>query len=80
MSPRPPRVAVVGGGIAGLAAALRLRERLGPAAEIVVYEQQSALGGKLRTGALAGRPMVGLVAIGAHPCPNPFARASNRSS
>ena len=43
MSPRPPRVAVVGGGIAGLAAALRLRERLGPAAEIVVYEQQSAL-------------------------------------
>lgn len=57
MSPRPPRVAVVGGGIAGLAAALRLRERLGPAAEIVVYEQQSALGGKLRTGALAGRPM-----------------------
>lgn len=48
------RVAVVGGGIAGLAAALRLRDRLGPAAEITVYEQQRWLGGKLRTGSLAG--------------------------
>jgi oxygen-dependent protoporphyrinogen oxidase len=48
------RVAVVGGGIAGLAAALRLRDRLGPAAEIIVYEQSGAAGGKLRTGGLAG--------------------------
>jgi protoporphyrinogen/coproporphyrinogen III oxidase len=48
------RVAVVGGGIAGLAAALRLRDRLGPSAQITVYEQASAPGGKLRTGAAAG--------------------------
>lgn len=48
------RVAVVGGGIAGLAAALRLRDRLGPAAEITVYEQRSGLGGKLSTGSVAG--------------------------
>ncbi|MPZ25263.1 MAG: protoporphyrinogen oxidase [Micromonosporaceae bacterium] len=51
----PVRVAVVGGGITGLAAALRLRDRLGLAAEITVYEQQHQLGGKLRTGSLAGR-------------------------
>ncbi|MFI5842352.1 protoporphyrinogen oxidase [Catenuloplanes sp. NPDC051500] len=50
------RVAVVGGGIAGLAAALRLRERLGPGATITVFEQGAALGGKLRTGELAGAP------------------------
>jgi oxygen-dependent protoporphyrinogen oxidase len=49
------RVAVVGGGIAGLAAALRLRDRLGPSAQITVYEQAGAPGGKLRTGAVAGR-------------------------
>lgn len=48
------RLAVVGGGIAGLAAALRLRDRFGEAAEITVYEQDRVLGGKLRTGALAG--------------------------
>jgi oxygen-dependent protoporphyrinogen oxidase len=47
-------VAVVGGGIAGLAAALRLRDRLGPDAQITVYEQTRVLGGKLRTGTLAG--------------------------
>ncbi|NUT51331.1 MAG: FAD-dependent oxidoreductase, partial [Saccharothrix sp.] len=43
------RVAVVGGGISGLAAAYRLRERLGPTAEITVVEQADRLGGKLRT-------------------------------
>jgi oxygen-dependent protoporphyrinogen oxidase len=48
------RVVVVGGGIAGLAAALRLRQRLGKAADIVVIEQLDVLGGKLRTGRLAG--------------------------
>ncbi|HZN16981.1 MAG TPA: protoporphyrinogen oxidase [Micromonosporaceae bacterium] len=53
MSAHRLRVAVVGGGIAGLAAALRLRDRL-PQAQIIVYEQSRALGGKLRTGALAG--------------------------
>jgi oxygen-dependent protoporphyrinogen oxidase len=48
------RVAVIGGGIAGLAAAVRLRDRAPRGTTIVVYEQASALGGKLRTGAVAG--------------------------
>ncbi|MEO3776880.1 protoporphyrinogen oxidase [Micromonospora sp. B11E3] len=52
---KPWRVAVVGGGIAGLAAAVRLRDRAPAGTEITVYEQSGALGGKLRTGALAGR-------------------------
>ncbi len=47
------KIAIVGGGIAGLAAALRLRERA-PAAEIVVVERSDRPGGKLRTGRLAG--------------------------
>jgi oxygen-dependent protoporphyrinogen oxidase len=51
------RVAVVGGGIAGLAAALRLRERLGPRAELWLLDQAVGLGGKLRTGDLAGAPL-----------------------
>ncbi|MBB5156330.1 protoporphyrinogen oxidase [Saccharopolyspora phatthalungensis] len=50
----PHRVAVVGGGIAGLAAAYRLRRELGPDAEIVLVEQCERLGGKLRTVELAG--------------------------
>ncbi|MEN3611773.1 protoporphyrinogen oxidase [Plantactinospora sp. ZYX-F-223] len=49
-----PRIAVVGGGITGLAAALRLRDRLPADTEITVYEQSGTLGGKLRTGSLAG--------------------------
>ncbi|MCO8270873.1 protoporphyrinogen oxidase [Actinoplanes sp. TRM 88003] len=48
------RIAVIGGGIAGLAAALRLRDLTPPDTEIIVYEQSGALGGKLRTGELAG--------------------------
>src|SRR5437763_4069076 len=43
------RVLVVGGGIAGLAAALRLRDELGAAARITVLDQAGRLGGKLRT-------------------------------
>ena len=50
------RVAVVGGGISGLAAAHRLRTLLGPAAEVVVLEQRDRLGGVLRTVDLAGVP------------------------
>ncbi|MET0424490.1 MAG: protoporphyrinogen oxidase [Actinoplanes sp.] len=46
------RVAVIGGGIAGLAAAVRLRDLTPPGTEIVVYEQSPAPGGKLRTGEL----------------------------
>ncbi|BFU43045.1 protoporphyrinogen oxidase [Krasilnikovia sp. MM14-A1004] len=48
------RVAVIGGGIAGLAAAVRLRDRSPQDTEIIVYEGSGALGGKLRTGELAG--------------------------
>ena len=48
------RVAVIGGGIAGLAAAVRLRDLAPADTEIIVYEQGGALGGKLRTGELAG--------------------------
>jgi oxygen-dependent protoporphyrinogen oxidase len=47
-------VAVVGGGITGLAAAYRLRRLLGPAARITLIEQSDRLGGKLRTTELAG--------------------------
>lgn len=47
-------IAVVGGGIAGLAAALRLRERAPAGTRITLYERGDVLGGKLRTGRIAG--------------------------
>jgi protoporphyrinogen/coproporphyrinogen III oxidase len=47
----PPRVAVVGGGIAGLAAAFFLR---GTGASVTVYEGSPRLGGKLAVSDLAG--------------------------
>lgn len=50
------RVAVVGGGVSGLAAAHRLRTLLGDSAEITVLEQRSHLGGVLQTVDLAGTP------------------------
>ncbi|SFO12355.1 oxygen-dependent protoporphyrinogen oxidase [Pseudonocardia ammonioxydans] len=50
------RVAVVGGGISGLAAAHRLRTLLGDSAEITVLEQRPHLGGVLQTVDLAGAP------------------------
>lgn len=50
------QVAVVGGGISGLAAAYRLRRLLGPAAEIVLIEGSRRLGGALRTVDLGGLP------------------------
>src|SRR2546423_15084779 len=43
------RVVVVGAGIAGLAAALRLREELGAGAATTVVDQAGRPGGKLRT-------------------------------
>jgi oxygen-dependent protoporphyrinogen oxidase len=52
-----PRVAVVGGGISGLAAAHRLRMLLGPTAAVTVLEQRDRLGGVLRTVDLAGVPV-----------------------
>jgi oxygen-dependent protoporphyrinogen oxidase len=48
------RIAVIGGGIAGLAAAVRLRDQAPHGTTVTVYEQSAALGGKLRTGDLAG--------------------------
>ncbi|GAA0722748.1 protoporphyrinogen oxidase [Dactylosporangium roseum] len=48
------RVVVVGGGIAGLAAAHRLA---GAGVDVVVVEQGERPGGKLRTGSLAGGPV-----------------------
>lgn len=53
---RGPRVAVVGAGVAGLAAAHRLRTLLGPEASITLLEQRDRIGGVLRTVDLAGRP------------------------
>ncbi|MDW3846850.1 protoporphyrinogen oxidase [Micromonospora sp. BRA006-A] len=54
---RPWRVAIVGGGITGLAAAVRLRDRAPEGTEVTVYEQSGRLGGKLFTGELAGGPV-----------------------
>jgi protoporphyrinogen/coproporphyrinogen III oxidase len=55
-SPGAPRIAVVGAGISGLAAAHRLRRRLGSVATITVLEQRDRIGGVLRTVDLAGVP------------------------
>lgn len=52
----PVRVAVVGAGISGLAAAHRLRTLLGPAAEITVLDRADRVGGVLCTVELAGVP------------------------
>lgn len=43
------RIAVIGGGIAGVSAAWRLRQQLGPSARIVLCEAYDRLGGKLKT-------------------------------
>jgi protoporphyrinogen/coproporphyrinogen III oxidase len=43
------RVVVVGGGIAGLSAALRLRDELGGPAQITIVDRAGRVGGKLRT-------------------------------
>jgi len=48
---RTPRAVVIGGGIAGLAAAHRL---LGTGAQVTVLEASGRLGGKLRAGEIAG--------------------------
>jgi len=57
VSPRiAPRIAIVGGGISGLAAAHRLRTLLGREAVITVLEQRDRTGGVLHTVDLAGVP------------------------
>ena len=48
------RVAVVGGGIAGLAAAHALAEA---GADVTLYEAGDRLGGKVRTGSFCGLPV-----------------------
>src|SRR3954447_20815329 len=50
------RIAVVGGGISGLAAAFEAR-RLASDAEIVVYEATGRFGGKGATSTFAGLPV-----------------------
>jgi oxygen-dependent protoporphyrinogen oxidase len=47
------RVVVIGGGISGLSAALRVRARL-PDADVTVLEGAAEIGGKLRLGTVAG--------------------------
>jgi oxygen-dependent protoporphyrinogen oxidase len=49
------RIVVIGGGIAGLSAALRLHDELGSAAQITVIDGAATPGGKLRTGEIGGR-------------------------
>lgn len=51
------RIAVIGGGISGLVAAYRLRQRFGAEVDIVVLEQGARVGGVLHTGELAGEPV-----------------------
>lgn len=50
-------VVIVGGGIAGLAAALRLFDKLGDRVDVTIVERAEQFGGKLRTGSIAGRPV-----------------------
>ncbi|MEV5511011.1 protoporphyrinogen oxidase [Streptomyces orinoci] len=52
--PHRPRVAVIGGGISGLAAAYRL---VTGGAEVTVLESETRLGGKLLAGEIAGVPV-----------------------
>jgi oxygen-dependent protoporphyrinogen oxidase len=54
------RFVIIGGGIAGLAAALRLRDLAsasGRAVEVVIVDQAARLGGKLHTADLGGDPV-----------------------
>jgi oxygen-dependent protoporphyrinogen oxidase len=48
LPPSSPRIAVIGGGITGLAAAYRLYE-LNPAAQVMLFEASGRLGGVLQT-------------------------------
>lgn len=52
-----PRVAVIGGGVAGLTAAYTLRSVLGPSAVVDVWEAAERPGGLLCTRSVAGVPM-----------------------
>lgn len=52
-----PTIAVIGGGVSGLAAARQLRRTLGPEADILVLEAYDRLGGKLKTVDFADGPV-----------------------
>ncbi len=57
----PQRVAVVGGGITGLAAAHALltnADDAAPAPQVIVFERDDRLGGKLQTSPFAGHPAI----------------------
>lgn len=56
MNSGAPRVAVVGGGITGLAAARRVLT-LVPGAEVTLIEESASTGGLIRTSAFAGLPI-----------------------
>lgn len=51
------RIAVIGAGISGLAAAWYLRQKLGDGADIVVLEKKDYVGGHLRASEVAGLPV-----------------------
>ena len=51
------RIAVIGGGIAGVSASWRLRQQLGASARIVLCEAYDRLGGKLKTVDFLGGPV-----------------------
>ena len=53
----PPRVAVVGGGVTGLATAWFLRTRAGSRVDVTLLERSERLGGKVHTGQFAGQPL-----------------------
>jgi protoporphyrinogen/coproporphyrinogen III oxidase len=55
--PDRTRIAVVGGGISGVAAAWFLRDALGREADITLFEQRDAVGGHLRVSDVAGMPV-----------------------
>ena len=46
---RKPRIAVIGGGIAGVSAVWQLRQQLGDRAQLMLAEAYGRLGGKLKT-------------------------------
>jgi protoporphyrinogen/coproporphyrinogen III oxidase len=56
-SPHASSYAVVGGGISGLTAAYKLRRAAGSDALITLFDPAEALGGTLRTVAIAGQPV-----------------------
>ena len=56
VSPRRPRLAVVGGGVAGIVAAWKLRDR----AEVTLFENQPRLGGHTHTVTIPDGPDAGI--------------------